>query len=139
MLNPVEGERPDGPGGAASSKDGPEGDALSKDAPKKPRSYKTIGRIPVRKNGAPCATWKGYAIVDRSDTTRQLTCLMEIEEWVHLVGNKVKLYDRFNNYNGELEKEDYILYRKDRKRFERLKKKRFEEPPVKRVPLLDKP
>lgn len=29
---------------------------------------------------------------------------MGIEEWVHLVGDVVKLYDQYDNFNGELKK-----------------------------------
>lgn len=56
-------------------------------------------------------------MLDRRDTTRRLTCLMDIEEWVHLENNVVKLYDKFNNLNVELPREDYILFRTDPTRF----------------------
>lgn len=111
-----------------------EEEALSKDGPKKLPFFKIVDGIPVQKNGLPCAAWKGYGVLDQLENTRPLTCLIEIEEWVHLVGNVVKLYDQYGNFNGELEKEDYILYRKDRKEYARLKKKMFKEEPVKRSP-----
>ncbi|KAE9398931.1 hypothetical protein BT96DRAFT_939742 [Gymnopus androsaceus JB14] len=76
--------------------------------PKKQHYY--VNGIPVRRNGVPCGTWKGYAVLDAFDNTRVLTCLMEIEEWVHLQGKVVKLYDRYNNPNGELSRKDYVLY-----------------------------
>lgn len=83
---------------------------------KKQNVYPTVNDIPVRRRGnrgVPCGSWKGYAILDKSDSSRELTCLIDLNEWVHLVGNVVKLYDDFNVYNGELSLEEYILYRKD--------------------------
>ncbi|KAE9384884.1 hypothetical protein BT96DRAFT_1007618 [Gymnopus androsaceus JB14] len=107
---------------------------LNSAGPRRSSCYKIIDGVPVRRNGIPCGNWKGYAVLDRFDTTRILTCLVEIEEWVHLVEGMVKLYDQYNNPNGELSREDYILYRKDPERFTQMRKNRFSMEPVRRSP-----
>lgn len=99
--------------------------------------YKVVDGIPVRKDGTPCATWKGYAVLDSSDNTRSLTCIVAIDEWVHLKDNMVQLYDKYNNSNGELSLADYILYRKNPAKFNRTSKRKLSGKPVRRSPCLN--
>lgn len=40
-----------------------------KDGPKKLPFFKIVDDIPVRKNGSPCAAWKGYAVLDQAENT----------------------------------------------------------------------
>ncbi|KAE9382516.1 hypothetical protein BT96DRAFT_1010514 [Gymnopus androsaceus JB14] len=101
---------------------------------KKRLYYKMIDGVPVLKNGRPTWTWKGWAVTDASDKSRSLTCIMEIEEWVHLEGDMVKLYDAYNNPNGEMSKADYILYRTDPAEFAKLKNRKLTQEAVRREP-----
>lgn len=73
---------------------------------------KKVGGVPVTKTGKPTGTWKGYAVFDAKKPERELTCLMEADEWVHLVGGMVRLYDDFDVFDGEMTPEQYIMARK---------------------------
>lgn len=114
-------------------------ESLSNCASKKNAAWKDVQEIPVLlKSGKTCRQWKGYAVIDEldPDAQRELTCLVEINEWVHLVDGKIKLYDKYNVYNGELTREEYVLYRKDPAKFAQLGKL-LGGRPVPRKPCVD--